>query len=66
MRDPVVALVAGVAPNVPGVLDAAGILSVLEISRVLYAYAWFSGFAIGGLWYFVGMSLRARRSPRDT
>ena len=60
----VVALAAGVAPNVPGFLDAAGIVTVPELFRTLYVYAWFSGFAIGGLLYLVGTRLRARRSPR--
>ena len=54
-----VALVAGIAPNVPGFLHVAGIATVPQIFDDLYVYAWFTGFVIGGLVYWLGMRRRA-------
>ncbi len=46
------ALIAGIAPNLPGFLHAAGLLdSVPVIFDQLYSYAWFVGFVIGGASY---------------
>ena len=51
-----VALVLGVAPNVPGFLAAAGVVdSVPSFFSSLYTYAWFVGFGISGLLYWIGM-----------
>lgn len=50
-----VALAAGVAPNVPGFLQAAGIVSsVPEVFSSIYTYAWFVGlFISGGLYWLL-------------
>ena len=48
-----VALAAGVLPNVPGFLAAAGLVAeVPEIFAMLYTYAWFVGFGIAGVLYW--------------
>jgi len=63
----VVALLAGIAPNVPGFLHVAGIADCPPIFDDLYVYAWFTGFLIGGLVYWLGMRGKARaRSRRQT
>ena len=49
-----VALVVGVAPNVPGFLAAVGwIEGVGPLWSGLYTYAWFVGFALAGATYLV-------------
>jgi NCS1 family nucleobase:cation symporter-1 len=54
-----VALAAGVLPNVPGFLHKSGFVqSVPPIFEGLYIYAWFVGFAISGLVY--GVACRRR------
>jgi NCS1 family nucleobase:cation symporter-1 len=57
----VIALLAGVAPNVPGFLHAAGLAAVPRFFDTLYVYAWFSGFLIGALVYLAGTRLRPGR-----
>ena len=53
-----VALAAGVLPNVPGFLAAAGfVASVPPLLSTLYAYAWFTGFAIAACLYALLMRL---------
>ncbi len=48
-----VALVVGIAPNVPGFLAAAGFVeSVPGIFATLYTYAWFVGFGLAGAVYW--------------
>ncbi len=48
------ALIAGVLPNLPGFLKAAGfVTSVPEVFNTIYAYAWFVGLFIAGSLYFV-------------
>jgi NCS1 family nucleobase:cation symporter-1 len=59
----VIALLAGVAPNVPGFLHAAGLATVPAFFNTLYVYAWFSGFLVGALVYLAGM--RGRRPTDD-
>ncbi|MBV8621286.1 MAG: NCS1 family nucleobase:cation symporter-1 [Curvibacter sp.] len=57
----VLAFVLGVAPNVPGFLNAAfpaAFPEVGEFFKALYAYAWFIGLAIAGVVYRVGMAGR--------
>jgi NCS1 family nucleobase:cation symporter-1 len=55
----VFALVAGVAPNVPGFLAEAGLVdSVPAVFASVYTYAWFVGFALSGGLYTLGMKLR--------
>ena len=52
----IVAFVLAVLPNVPGFLQAAGAIEdIPPILATLYTYAWFLGFGIAGLLYFVGM-----------
>lgn len=47
------ALAVGVAPNVPGFLQAAGwVDTVPEIFASLYTYAWFGGFVLAGVVYW--------------
>jgi len=54
----IVALLVGVAPNVPGFLAAAGVLdSVPTFFASVYTYAWFVGLAISGFVYWLGMTL---------
>jgi NCS1 family nucleobase:cation symporter-1 len=55
-RAALVALVCGIAPNVPGFLHAVGVVdSVPAIFDTLYAYTWFLGFGIGALVYLALM-----------
>jgi nucleobase:cation symporter-1, NCS1 family len=50
-----VALVVGVAPNIPGFLKAAGVLwGPANFFDTIYVYAWFTGFIIAGGIYYVG------------
>ena len=50
------AFVLAVLPNLPGFLEAAGAIeSAAPIFTTLYTYAWFVGFALAGVLYFVGM-----------
>jgi len=54
----VIAFVIGVAPNIPGFLNAAFPASFPEVSAMLktiYTYAWFVGLAISGIVYFALM-----------
>ncbi|QNP59310.1 NCS1 family nucleobase:cation symporter-1 [Paenacidovorax monticola] len=62
----VAAFVLGVAPNVPGFLNAAFPASfpgVGEVFKQLYAYAWFIGLAIAAVVYRVGMAGHASAVP---
>jgi nucleobase:cation symporter-1, NCS1 family len=61
----VLALLAGVAPNVPGFLQAAGLATVPAFFNALYVYAWFTGFLIGGSTYLLGSAWRARAGARS-
>jgi NCS1 family nucleobase:cation symporter-1 len=57
----VLALVLGVLPNVPGFLKSAGLTTrEANVFDDLYVYAWFTGFLIAGVVYFVGMRNRVR------
>jgi NCS1 family nucleobase:cation symporter-1 len=59
----VVALVLGVAPNVPGFLKSAGaIAGPRGFWDELYVYAWFTGFLLAGAIYLGGMRLTAGRA----
>jgi len=54
-----VALVVGVAPNVPGFLKSAGIVGGPPgFWDGLYVYAWFTGVMLAAVVYLVGMRLR--------
>ncbi|MBI1799817.1 MAG: NCS1 family nucleobase:cation symporter-1 [Candidatus Eisenbacteria bacterium] len=57
----VVALLAGIAPNVPGFLAQAfpaAFPHVPELWRGIYAYAWFVGFGVAGAVYLALMRMR--------
>jgi NCS1 family nucleobase:cation symporter-1 len=62
----ILALVLGVAPNVPGFLAAVRGLEGQSFWTDLYQYAWFVGFAISVAVYWVGMQLCGRVPPRTT
>lgn len=51
----IIALVLGIAPNVPGFLATIGVVSVAPFWTTLYTYAWFSAFAIAFLVYGILM-----------
>ncbi len=54
----VIALVVGIAPNVPGFLNAVGLVSsVPALFSDLYAYTWFIGFGLAAAIYTIGMSV---------
>jgi NCS1 family nucleobase:cation symporter-1 len=62
----VLALVLGVAPNLPGFLAAAAphhFGGVGEVWKALYTYAWFVGLAIAALFYGLLMRRAATRAP---
>lgn len=55
----VVAMVVGVAPNIPGFLHAAGLLAdAPEAFKVVYTYAWFVGLGLAALVY--GLMMRGK------
>jgi len=57
----ILSLVVGVAPNVPGFLATAGLVeSVPKLFSTLYTYAWFVGFLVAGLTYWLSMSVVRR------
>jgi nucleobase:cation symporter-1, NCS1 family len=60
----ILALVLGVAPNVPGFLAAARGLEGQSFWTDLYQYAWFVGFAISIAVYWLGMQLCGRVPSR--
>jgi NCS1 family nucleobase:cation symporter-1 len=64
----VAALVLGVAPNVPGFLSSAHVISGGGgFFDAIYVYAWFIGFFVSGGAYWLGMRLLAERAaPLDT
>ena len=54
-----IALAAGVLPNLPGFLKAAGFVAdVPDGFETIYTYAWFVGLAVAGLVYLALMKLR--------
>jgi NCS1 family nucleobase:cation symporter-1 len=60
----ILALVLGVAPNVPGFLAAARGLEGQSFWTDLYQYAWFVGFAISVAVYWIGMEANGRVPSR--
>jgi NCS1 family nucleobase:cation symporter-1 len=55
----IVALLAGIAPNIPGFLHSVHVLGVeQDIFTAIYPYAWFTGLAIAATLYVVGMRIR--------
>ena len=60
-----VALVLGIAPNVPGFLAALKVVEVGVVLAKIYDYAWFVSFFVSGAAYFVGMRFVSREgAPR--
>ena len=56
------ALVLGIAPNAPGFLGTVGAVKAATVGPFLmavYSYAWFVGFAVAFVIYWLGMRLRA-------
>jgi NCS1 family nucleobase:cation symporter-1 len=51
-----VALVAGVGPNIPGFLEQVGLISATGFWIDIYSYAWFTGLGVAGLVYGLLMS----------
>ena len=61
------ALLAGVLPNVPGFLVAAGAIeSAPQLFLDVYTYAWFVGFLLSGGLYAVGMMVMPARNASTT
>jgi NCS1 family nucleobase:cation symporter-1 len=67
----IVALVAGIAPNVPGFLKSThlvgwegGVMAPRTVWDEVYVYAWFVGFLVAGGLYLAGMKLRAPGGAR--
>ncbi|MBC8741102.1 NCS1 family nucleobase:cation symporter-1 [Paraburkholderia sp. UCT31] len=63
----VIALIAGVLPNLPGFLNVAfpnAFATVPDAFKSIYTYAWFVGLAIAALVYGVMMKLGKSRRPR--
>jgi NCS1 family nucleobase:cation symporter-1 len=60
----IVALVLGVAPNVPGFLAQVKLINGSAFFDGLYVYAWFTGVLIAGAVYVVGMKMvgKARKA----
>jgi NCS1 family nucleobase:cation symporter-1 len=59
----VIALVVGIAPNIPGFLKSAGVLhGPGTVFDAIYPYAWFTGFFLaGGLYWLLSRTLSAAR-----
>ena len=59
------ALAAGVAPNLPGFLGAIGVIKPSPLAASIYNWAWFVGLGVAAIVYFAGMrlSLRPAREP---
>jgi NCS1 family nucleobase:cation symporter-1 len=53
-----VALAAGIAPNVPGFLEAIGAAKTSALWNGIYHWAWFVAFFLAGAVYLAGMKLR--------
>ena len=65
----IVALVLGIAPNIPGFLVALGAVSATSVSSVwpaIYNWAWFVGFGISVAVYYAGMTFSARAVRQET
>ena len=53
----VVALIAGIAPNIPGFLSALGTVTVGEPWTTIYEWAWFVAFGVAGLVHLIGTKI---------
>lgn len=56
----IVALLLGIAPNVPGFLAQVHLIKGIAFFDTLYVYAWFTGVLIAGAVYVVGMKMSGR------
>jgi NCS1 family nucleobase:cation symporter-1 len=54
------ALAAGIAPNLPGFLGTIGVIKASPTSAAIYDWAWFVGVGVAGAVYYVGMRAAAR------
>ncbi|MEX2152007.1 MAG: NCS1 family nucleobase:cation symporter-1 [Gemmatimonadaceae bacterium] len=59
-RVAIVALILGIAPNVPGFLGALGVIVASPFWSAIYNWAWFVGFALAAIVYVAGMRLTSR------
>lgn len=57
------ALAAGIAPNLPGFLGAIGVIKVSPLAAGIYNWAWFVGLGVAAAVYHIGMRLSARPAP---
>ncbi len=60
-----VAMLAGIAPCVPGFLDAVGVPGIPEVWKELYHYAWFLSFGIAAVVYGVLTRVNPIPVPRS-
>jgi len=51
------ALAAGITPNLPGFLGAIGVINASPLASGIYDWAWFVGLAIAAIVYLIGMRL---------
>jgi NCS1 family nucleobase:cation symporter-1 len=61
-----VALIIGVAPNIPGFLGALGVILVSAFWTSIYNWAWFVGFFLSAIIYIAGMRSTSRPAARGT
>ena len=61
-----VALIAGIAPCVPGFLAAVKLAEVDSIWSTIYTYAWFVSFGVSFMVYVLGMSFGKNRPHMNT
>ncbi len=54
------ALALGIAPNLPGFLNAIGAMKASPVSIAIYDWAWFVGFGVAAITYRIGMRAAAR------
>ena len=59
----ILALLAGIAPNLPGFLGTVKLVAVPKFWMNLYHYTWFVGFGISFAVY-VGLTVALRRAKR--
>jgi nucleobase:cation symporter-1, NCS1 family len=55
-----IALAAGIAPNLPGFLGAIGATSASPVATKIYEWAWFVGLAVAAAVYWSGMKLSVK------
>ncbi len=60
------ALIAGIAPCIPGFLATTGLLTVAKFWTDLFGYAWFVSFGVSALVYLVLTNLTSRSQDRSS